>query len=111
MSHLRYEMGSYIPEDILHSRRHDNLKSYRSRIITNNYHLLFSLFPVTSLCNYPSTRSFPYAIKRLIQRRGIVLTVHVPLSTGSTPIEHSKRGLALHVVSEHYQTFVTWKSM
>jgi hypothetical protein len=28
MSPVRYEMGFYIPEDILHSRRRENLKSY-----------------------------------------------------------------------------------
>jgi hypothetical protein len=29
MSAVKYELGSYIPEDgILHSHRHENLKSY-----------------------------------------------------------------------------------
>jgi hypothetical protein len=28
VSPVRYELGSYIPEDILHSHRRENLKSY-----------------------------------------------------------------------------------
>jgi hypothetical protein len=27
---VKYELGFYIPEDILHSHRHENLKSYIS---------------------------------------------------------------------------------
>jgi hypothetical protein len=33
MSHVKYELGFYIPEDdILHSHRRENLKSYTSKL-------------------------------------------------------------------------------
>jgi hypothetical protein len=52
VSPVKYELGSYIPEDdILHSHRHENLKSYI---------LIHSLQPAIHVPIYQCTNNFNY---------------------------------------------------
>jgi hypothetical protein len=46
VSPVRYELGFYIPDDILHSHRRENLKSYMPYILIHKTILLIFKFPI-----------------------------------------------------------------